>query len=70
MIIHEDQCCGCPKEMGCLGDSCPNRNVTIYLCDACENEVDLGYEDLYEYDGKQLCLGCLLEEVGATKYEP
>ena len=70
MIIHESGCVGCPKEMGCLGDSCPNRNVTIYTCDDCENEVSLGYEDLYEYDGKQLCLGCLLEEVGATKYEP
>ena len=70
MVMQENGCVGCPKEMGCLGDSCPNRNVKVYLCDDCEREVSIGYEDLYEYDGKQLCLTCLLEEVGATIYEP
>jgi hypothetical protein len=54
-VERENQCVGCPPEMGCLGSSCPNRNVLIpYLyCDKCGEEV----EDLY--DG--LCETCALE---------
>ena len=54
----ENECVGCPSEMGCLGDACPNRNVEHFYCDECEEEGTL-----YEYEGKELCKDCLLEAV-------
>lgn len=52
MITYEDECvnCGLP----CLGTSCPNRNVPHFYCDDCGDE-----EDLYEYEGEQLCIKCI-----------
>ena len=55
MIKYEDQCVGCPPEMGCLGSSCPNRNVKVITCDVC------GAYGEYEFDGKQYCESCLIE---------
>ena len=57
MIVTKDECVGC-KDMGlpCLGDSCPNRNVTRMYCDRCRREV----EELREYEGEQLCPECIL----------
>ena len=57
MIKYEDECVGCPKEMGCLGNACPNRNVPHLYCDECEYE----YDELYTCDGKELCEDCLKE---------
>lgn len=56
MCRTENECVGCPPEMGCLGDSCPYRNVTRYYCDHCDNEATL-----YRYDGEELCIDCLKE---------
>ena len=57
MIRIENECLDCPSELGCLGDSCPNRNVTRFYCDRC------GEEDiLYYYDNEELCRDCLLKE--------
>lgn len=53
----ENECCGCPKEMGCIGDACPNKNVARFYCDVCGEE-----EMLYCYDGEELCRDCLLEK--------
>lgn len=55
MVKYEDECVGCPKELGCLGSACPNRNVPHFYCDECKNDV----ETLYYYDGKELCLECI-----------
>ena len=53
----ENECVGCPPEMGCLGRSCPYMNVVRYYCDEC------GYErKLRHYDDKELCEDCLLEK--------
>ena len=65
MVTYENECCCCPKEMGCLGERCPNQNVEHLICDDCGKDVD----ELYEYDGEQLCLDCLLNAVGARKVE-
>lgn len=57
----ENECVGCPPEMGCLGSSCPNLNVVRYYCDECREEAKL-----YHYDGQELCIDCIeksLEEV-------
>lgn len=53
----EDECVGCPPEIGCLGSSCPNRNVVRFYCDECKDE-----DTLYHYDGEELCRECLLKK--------
>lgn len=55
MIVYEDECVGCPPEIGCFGNSCPKRNAPHYYCDEC------GAEDtLRHHDGEHLCADCLL----------
>lgn len=56
MIDFIDECAGCPKELGCLGDSCPNKHVPSLICDDCGNETD----SLYEVEGSQYCAECAL----------
>ena len=58
MITYEDECVGCPTELGCMGSACPYRNVPYLYCDKCEEEV----EKLYKYDGQEICEECLLKE--------
>ena len=58
MVRREDQCVGCPPEMGCLGPSCPYRDVPVLICDCCGEEV----YDLYLIDGEQYCADCLLQQ--------
>ena len=57
MVKYENECVGCPPEMGCLGDSCPNRNVMHLYCDKFQDDVEV----LYDYDGEELCEECLLD---------
>lgn len=54
MKTIEDECVGCPPERGCLGSSCPYKNVVHYYCDDCGEETQL-----YYYDGKELCIDCI-----------
>lgn len=54
LICVENECVGCPPEIGCLGDSCPYKNVKRFYCDDCKEE-----EPLYEYEGQELCLECI-----------
>lgn len=58
MITYEDECVGCPTELGCIGSACPNRNVPHLYCDKCKDDV----EKLYKYDGQEICEECLLAE--------
>jgi L-rhamnose isomerase len=58
MIKIENECVGCPPEMGCMGSSCPQMNVKRFYCDNCGAE-----RKLYEYDGKELCLDCIEEKL-------
>ena len=58
MITYEDECVGCPAELGCMGSACPNRNVKYLYYDECGDDV----EKLYKYDGQEICEECLLEE--------
>lgn len=57
MIQYEDECVGCPPELGCLGSSCPNRNVPHLICDNCGGERG----ELYNVNGEQVCDDCLLQ---------
>lgn len=58
MIMYEDECVGCPTEMGCLGNSCPNRNVKRLYCDNCGDDVD----KLYDVEGSELCEDCAIQD--------
>ena len=58
MVRIENECVGCPPDMGCLGNLCPYRNVTRYYCDECDSE-----ETLYEFDGKELCIDCIAKHL-------
>ena len=55
MITYEDECVGCPIEMGCRGSSCPNKDVKHLYCDKCKADC----EELYVFDGEELCEDCL-----------
>ena len=55
MVKIENQCVGCER---CMRSSCPNRNVEVYYCDKCGEEIS---GDVYEVDGDDLCEHCLHE---------
>ena len=56
MFRIEDHCCGCAvPSYPCAGNACPNKNVKVYYCDHCGEELD----EVYEVDGEDLCEECL-----------
>ena len=58
MITYENECCGCAVPgYPCMGDICPNINVKHLYCDKCKADC----EELYDYDGEELCEECLLD---------
>ena len=64
MIRVENDCVGsCPQ--GCMGSGCPYRNVRHYYCDECHEEFGPG--ELREYDGKQLCEKCILDQFSVVE---
>lgn len=56
----ENECVGCPPEMGCLGSDCRYKNVHRYYCDKCGNEYESS--ELYVVDEEELCSDCILSE--------
>ena len=52
----ENECVGCG--LPCMGNSCPNRNVTRLYCDKCGEEATL-----YYFDDKELCIDCIEKEL-------
>jgi hypothetical protein len=54
MITYEDNCVFCPH---CI--NCGRKRQKVYYCDNCKESTD----ELYEYEGAQLCEGCLLDKV-------
>ena len=67
MIKYENYCCDCSAPgYPCVGSLCPNINVPVYYCDACENETPAKYlidnEHYCEVHAKQYmqdCFDCL-----------
>lgn len=55
MIVYENECVGCPTEIGCLGDNCSNKKVPHFYCDLCNDDV----EELYLVDNQEVCQACL-----------
>lgn len=52
MRTLENDCVGCPSDLGCIGDSCPYRNVERFYCDECSSDAS------YRIDGLDLCDEC------------
>lgn len=67
MRVFEDECVGCPPEMGCLGSSCPNKNVLHVFCDKCKKECEL--DELHEVGGEDVCEKCIFEMYPKIKVE-
>lgn len=65
MIVIGSECVDCPKELGCLFEACPYYKVIYYVCDCCGEEV----EELYHFDGEQLCAECVLGNLEKVEYE-
>lgn len=60
MITYTNECCGCATPgYPCVGETCELLHVVHYICDGCKHEVD----KLYWYDGEQLCMDCIEEEL-------
>lgn len=55
MVKYENECVG-PCPMGCMGSSCPNRNVERHYCDKCGDELG---KKIYLVDDEELCEWCL-----------
>ena len=60
---HVGGCVGCPPEMGCLGQACPNRphdeEREVLVCDECEQETEeLVCLPCYDSD-LWLCADCM-----------
>lgn len=53
MRKYENHCVDCPREMGCLGSSCPYVNVPVDYCDECGSD-----NAEYVIDGDDLCEDC------------
>lgn len=49
----ENQCVGCPTEMGCLASACRYRNVPVYYCDIC------GDYATYQLKDEDYCEDCM-----------
>ena len=62
MIKYENECVGCPPEIGCFGESCSKRNVPHYYCDKCGNE-----NKLYHWDDRELCAECVIEQLDVVE---
>lgn len=58
MIKYVNGCNGCAECIGCGRD----KSIKILVCDCCETE-----DDLYEFDGEELCIDCIREKL--TKVE-
>ena len=60
-VKYRNECVGCPPGMGCMGDACPYKNVPVYYCDECGEEIveHPPYRDYYTTDdGDHLCKHC------------
>lgn len=58
MVAYEDECVGCPPELGCFGSACPKSKVKHLYCDKCKDDTD----KLYRFNGYELCEECLKKE--------
>ena len=59
MTQFKHECCDCATgAYPCQGSSC-TQGTMHYYCDACGEET----EQLYQFDGEELCADCVLEKL-------
>ena len=66
MLRIEDECVGCPPEMGCIGSACENKNVPHLYCDECGDDADILY---LNSSGERVCKDCLLKDYKSAKFD-
>ena len=61
----ENHCVVCPPDLGCMGNACINRNVTVFFCDDCKTEVETNELYLFKAKGneRELCEECWKERM-------
>lgn len=63
MVKYENECVGCPSDMGCLGNSCIYKSVKRLYCDKCGNEIDAD-EEYFGFTAEDMyCENCFIEEL-------
>lgn len=62
MVRIENECVGC--DWPCIYEACPYWAVARLYCDECEEE-----NQLYWFDGQQLCLDCIEARLERVEYE-
>ncbi len=66
MIRYENECCDCASPAyPCIGEHCARRRTPHYYCDECKEE----FEDIYEYEDAELCIGCIEQKLTKVKGE-
>ena len=62
MIKIESDCvdCGLP----CRYEACPHYKYVIYECDCCGEQED----NLYLFDGQELCIYCVEDKLERVEY--
>ena len=66
MRVIENECVGCPDDIGCIYDTCKYYRIVRYYCDRCGIEVDEG--ELYYFGPEELCAECILNELEKVVY--
>ncbi len=61
MIVIENECVDCGRP--CIYEACRFYRVVRYYCDACGEE-----DNLWWFDGEQLCVDCILERLEGVAY--
>lgn len=56
MKQYENHCVQCSSGMGCMGNACPNKNVAVYYCDCCGEEIVGTIKESEKYE--HLCEKC------------
>lgn len=64
MIKVENECVGCPPEMGCIGSACRYSRVLYAYCDECGEEITEDYAFRAIGSDECLCEECA-EKQGA-----
>lgn len=62
MIVTESDCVSC--DLPCIGSACKYFKVVRFICDECGKDA----EELYHWDGEELCIDCILDQLEKVEY--
>lgn len=61
MIVIDSDCCNCG--LPCLYEGCTYYKIARFFCDDCDSE-----ENLWYFEGQQLCADCILKRLEEVSY--